>query len=230
MRSTMGKVLCVVIAILAISTVGCNSKYKHEISRLENELNELSSQNFQLKGELSRIAYRESDLKTRLQTARSSLALAEGRARTLSDQLSETRRRPAEVVPVRVGVGETQLYSKTLGSDVLFASGRATLTTQGKTALSKVATRLKTSYPGKIIRIFGHTDSDRIVKSKKLWRDNLDLSANRAMAVSRYLASRGIKAERIETIAMGKTRPVASNKTKAGKTKNRRVEIVVVSR
>ena len=124
--------------------------------------------------------------------------------------------------------GETPVYRHTVGSDVLFSSGRATLTTGGRNALVAVASKIKTSFPGNIVRVYGHTDSDPIVKSKKLWADNLDLSANRAMAVTRYLISKGVARSKIETVGMGASRPITSNKTKAGKAKNRRVEIIVV--
>jgi len=80
------------------------------------------------------------------------------------------------------------------------------------------------------VRVMGYSDSDPIVKTKKLWKDNLDLSANRAMEVTRYLWSRGIPAERIETVGMGSTHFVQPNKTKAGKAANRRVEIHVVKK
>ena len=48
------------------------------------------------------------------------------------------------------------------------------------------------------------------------------------MAVTRYLISKGIAAKRVETIGMGEHHPVTGNKTKAAKSKNRRVEIVVL--
>ena len=50
------------------------------------------------------------------------------------------------------------------------------------------------------------------------------------MAVARELRKRGVSAANIETIAMGKERAIAANSTKAGKTRNRRVEIVVIKR
>ena len=117
-----------------------------------------------------------------------------------------------------------------MSSDVLFASGRASLTAAGKKALSSIVATLNRSYSGRIVRVYGHTDGDPIRKSKKLWLDNLDLSANRAMSVARYLIANGVKAANVETVAMGETRPVASNKTKAGKARNRRVEIIVIQK
>jgi flagellar motor protein MotB len=116
-----------------------------------------------------------------------------------------------------------------IGSDVLFSSGRATLTSAGKKALSSIVSGIMRNHPGKSIRIYGHTDGDPIRKTKNLWSDNLDLSANRAMAVTRYMISRGIKASLVESIGMGSTRPIASNKSKANKKKNRRVEIMIIN-
>ncbi len=115
-----------------------------------------------------------------------------------------------------------------LGSDILFAPGSADLSANGKAQLNRIVGDLKGTYAGMPIRVYGYTDSDPITRSAKLWTDNLDLSANRAMAVTRFLREKGIANENIETIAMGQTHPVASNNTDAGKKQNRRVEIVVV--
>jgi chemotaxis protein MotB len=116
----------------------------------------------------------------------------------------------------------------TLGSDILFSPGSATLTAKGKSALDQISRDIAGSYGGRSIRVFGHTDSDPIVKTKAKWDDNLDLSANRAMAVTRYLTSKGLDAANVETVGMGAAQPVASNGSKDGKARNRRVEIYAV--
>lgn len=110
----------------------------------------------------------------------------------------------------------------TLGTDILFAAGKADLTTAGKGALDKIASDLKSTYGSLPVRVYGYTDTDPIRKTKNLWQDNLDLSANRAMAVTRYLVSKGIDAKLIETVAMGEHHP------EGGKTQSRRVEIIVI--
>ena len=66
------------------------------------------------------------------------------------------------------------------------------------------------------------------MKTKAKWDDNLDLSANRAMAVTRYLTGKGLDSAMIETVGMGAAQPVASNSSKDGKARNRRVEIYAV--
>jgi hypothetical protein len=70
--------------------------------------------------------------------------------------------------------------------------------------------------------ISGHTDSDGT-------RDhNLDLSKRRAESVKAYFGSKGIAADRIETRGAGPDEPLADNKTKAGKQKNRRIEFKLI--
>jgi outer membrane protein OmpA-like peptidoglycan-associated protein len=75
--------------------------------------------------------------------------------------------------------------------------------------------------PEQKILIEGHTDSDGLDDY------NLQLSRLRADAVHAVLIEGGIPPDRIETKGYGKTRPIASNATAAGKAQNRRVEIVL---
>lgn len=70
------------------------------------------------------------------------------------------------------------------------------------------------------IEISGHTDN---VGKKKA---NLKLSQKRADAVKKYLVSKGIDASRIDAVGYGDEKPVASNDTKEGRQKNRRIEAV----
>ena len=73
-----------------------------------------------------------------------------------------------------------------------------------------------------LIEAAGHTDS---TGSESY---NQDLSENRANSVGRYLTDKGISAERVLTIGHGETRPIASNKSPAGRDQNRRVELTLV--
>jgi len=84
---------------------------------------------------------------------------------------------------------------------------------------------LRSKYSGRHIDVVGHTDTDPIKKSP--WKDNWELSAERALTVIRYLIQRGIPENQIRASGCGEARPIASNATAAGKARNRRVEIVV---
>lgn len=113
----------------------------------------------------------------------------------------------------------------TLPNTILFSSGKATLKQATSRELDDIESVLRQRYPNNPIDVVGHTDTDPIKKSK--WRDNWQLSSERALTVVDYLKKRGIAPQRIRAVACGPARPVASNTTASGKAKNRRVEIVV---
>ncbi len=107
-----------------------------------------------------------------------------------------------------------------LASDVLFDSGKAILKSSAKSRLNSIASTIKQKYSGKEIGVVGHTDTDPIRKSK--WKDNWELSCERALAVTRYLISQGIPAKQLAASGRSQYHPVGSSKSQ-----NRRVEIVV---
>ncbi|MEW6584066.1 MAG: OmpA family protein [Nitrospirota bacterium] len=95
---------------------------------------------------------------------------------------------------------------------------------QADMAQLKKAMAFIKKYPGAKIRLEGHTD----------WTGteayNQRLSERRAEAVKKYLAKDGkTDASRISTMGYGETKPVASNKTRQGRAKNRRVEILILA-
>lgn len=113
----------------------------------------------------------------------------------------------------------------TLPNAILFESGKASLKQTTQKELDHISEVLKSKYAGKQINVVGHTDSDPIKKSA--WKDNWELSAQRALSVLRYLVEHGIPGDQIRASGCGASRPVASNSSSSGKAQNRRVEIVV---
>jgi chemotaxis protein MotB len=113
----------------------------------------------------------------------------------------------------------------TLSDSILFDSGKATLKSSTSRELDHIYSVLREKYGGYDIDVVGHTDTDPIKKSK--WADNWELSAERALSVTRYLIQKGIPEARIKAAGCGPARPIASNSNAAGKQKNRRVEIIV---
>ncbi len=114
-----------------------------------------------------------------------------------------------------------------LPNTVLFSAGKAEIKSSVISELDQISSVLRQKYQGRDISVVGHTDSDPILKTKKLWKDNWHLSSARALSVVRYLVRKGIRPEKIGAVAAGEFRPVAGNSTASGKAKNRRVEIVV---
>ena len=113
----------------------------------------------------------------------------------------------------------------TLPNTILFSSGKATLIPSAKTDLNHIVSVLNDKYSGRQIDVVGHTDADPIKKSS--WKDNWELSAQRALSVLRQLNANGIPDDRIRAVGCGQGRAIAPNNTSSGKASNRRVEIVV---
>jgi outer membrane protein OmpA-like peptidoglycan-associated protein len=105
-------------------------------------------------------------------------------------------------------------------SDVLFDTGKFTLRPGAREKLAKVSGVLL-AHPGLKIAVEGHTD---IVGGDDY---NQKLSEERAGAVRDYLVQQGVNNDAVTAHGFGKTRPVVSNDTAAGRQQNRRVELVV---
>jgi chemotaxis protein MotB len=221
-RGKLGGLLqCVVLATMALAAVGCNQD-QDKIKNLTAERDELSKQ--------------VADYRTRLAAAEA----AQGQSGMKDAELARLRSELAAAQSANAKAGDTKATNThsadgwevglagdrvTLDTDILFSAGKADLTGAGKTRLDKIADDLKKQYANMPVRVYGFTDTDPIRKTKNLWIDNLDLSCSRAAAVTRYLHTKGVKANVIETIGMGENRPVAGNKAKS-----RRVEIVVIKK
>ncbi len=108
-------------------------------------------------------------------------------------------------------------YAKT----ILFDSNKATFQQRTYPVLESITAILK-EYPSANFSIEGHTDSDGKDDA------NLTLSENRAAAVKSYLIEKGISSSRLTSKGFGESMPIDSNKTKAGKANNRRVEVKLV--
>jgi OmpA-OmpF porin, OOP family len=106
--------------------------------------------------------------------------------------------------------------------DVLFATGKADITSAAKRSMDKLAEFL-TAQPSRNVVIEGYTDN---VGGDKF---NLDLSEKRAESAKTELTVRGIRPERITTRGLGKNSPVASNATAEGRQLNRRVEVIILN-
>jgi chemotaxis protein MotB len=114
-------------------------------------------------------------------------------------------------------------------SEIFFESGSADIGQQGREQLDVLATTLillLTEIPKDldwVLRIDGHPD-DRPISSAQ-FPSNWELSTARAVSVLKYLASRGIPADRLAAAGFGEFRPIDTSGTEEGRRKNRRIEI-----
>jgi OOP family OmpA-OmpF porin len=109
----------------------------------------------------------------------------------------------------------------TFAADVLFDFDKSVVKPDGKSKLDDLAGKIRGINLEVVIAI-GHADS---IGSDAY---NQKLSVRRAESVKAYLVSKGIEPNRVYTEGKGEKQPVADNKTKEGRAKNRRVEIEVI--
>ncbi len=112
-----------------------------------------------------------------------------------------------------------------LATDILFDSGKASLSKDGKASLLEVATLLS-SIPGRRFQVEGHTD-DVPIKTAQ-YPSNWELASARAIVVVQTMIEGGLARERLSAASFADTRPTASNDSKEGRAANRRIEIVLV--
>jgi flagellar motor protein MotB len=114
-----------------------------------------------------------------------------------------------------------------LSSGELFAKGRVTMTPAGTTLVKRIGVALRKFRP-QSVEVAGHTDSTPVkYDSRRQFKDNTELSRARAENAGKALVKGGLGADRVRAVGYADARPIATNDTEEGRSKNRRVEIVV---
>lgn len=108
---------------------------------------------------------------------------------------------------------------------VLFESGSAQLKEENISALLAIAKTINTL--DNFIRVEGHTDNVPI--HSDIYPSNWELSSSRAATVVRLFVDGNVSPDKIVAVGYGENRPVADNTTESGRSKNRRIDIIVLS-
>lgn len=119
-----------------------------------------------------------------------------------------------------------------ISGSVLFALNSAEISPEGREVLQSLIAPL-TRYVrerDETLMISGFTDDQQVRGANRRFADNWDLSAQRALTVTRALIEDGVPPDAIFAAAFGSTQPVASNSDEAGRANNRRVEIAPIPR
>jgi OOP family OmpA-OmpF porin len=133
---------------------------------------------------------------------------------------------PEPPAPLTQAAPKTEVKAEKieLKEKVEFDTDSARILDQSKPLLDEVVQALKDHPEILKVEIEGHTDS-RASKAH-----NLKLSDERAASVRKYLEDHGIAANRLVSKGYGETKPIADNKTDAGRAENRRVEVRILKR
>ena len=163
------------------------------------------------------MAMEEASQARRLANSRASeVELARREAELASEQVDSLRR---QLENLQLRQTESGVVV-TLG-DVLFDTGEVELLESAHASLVEVVDLLQ-SEPDKLIRIEGHTDSVGDADS------NLSLSDQRASAVMKALVELGVDQGRVTSIGLGEDFPIASNEDEDGRSRNRRVDVILL--
>ena len=192
------------LVVLLVATTGCGVNFYAGRPSDVNRIHELSAQ-------LDRIR-QQKDMEA--EQLRQAQALLE---RRLQKEISEKQ--------VKLEMAERGLVLTFL-AEVLFDSGKATLLTDARESLAKVASVIGEKVADRDVGIEGHTDNEPIKLSN--WKSNWELSTARATSVLHLLEEKGVSPHHLVATGYGEYRPVGSNASAEGRRKNRRVEIVIL--
>jgi len=150
-------------------------------------------------------------------------------------RIEEQRRIALEkALAIPLASGRVTLEQGRIGisGSVLFAVNSDQLRPEGRLLLKTLVQPLRV-YLGErreMLMVSGFTDDRRIGEGNRRYEDNLELSAQRALTVTRALIDEGMPAAQVFAAAFGAEQPVASNATEQGRALNRRVEMAPVPR
>jgi chemotaxis protein MotB len=183
-------------------------------------IEELRNQNIELDGDREMLAESISLLKKTKEVEVRTVS------KTYEDLLSEMK---SEIAQGQIAI--TELKGKLtvdVVDKILFDSGQSEIRPEGLGVLKRVVEILIT-VTDKVIRVEGHTDSIPIAGAlAKRYPTNWELSAARALNVTRYLEKEGIDPTLLSAVAFGEHQPIAENDTPEGRAKNRRIAIILL--
>jgi len=199
----------------------CNDERNKLLAEIQNLKKSYEDKISTLKSEIENLNSEIAELKKLTERQKGELARMENQANELEKQLEEEIKKG----DIRLKKSRNRLIIN-IDDRISFDSGKSNLKKEVLPALKKIR-EILSQYPEYNIIIEGHTD-DVPIKTKQ-FRDNWQLSTERALAVLDYiLEDQNLKPERFSATGCGKYRPVVPNDSKENRSLNRRVDIIVV--
>jgi chemotaxis protein MotB len=194
-----------------------------QVASLEKERDELRAANRGLQDQATELEAKQKELAAIVAQREAELAALESARGQLRERLASDI--AAGDVTVR---GDGDMLAVELADRVLFPPGEAELSDRGKEIIERACPSFL-ALEGRIVEVGGHTD-DQPIRGEKRERDptNWELSTSRATHVVRFMEETcKIPGKRLVAAGFSQFRPVASNRRPAGRSKNRRIEIVL---
>lgn len=226
------------LAVLALSLSACGVSQKEfaakdaELQKYQKMYGEQSAKSEQLQNQVSELDVNLVATQAQLKAVADEKAQAEARASQLAVSNAQ-RERLAQALERQIKSGQVEIselrgkMTVKLKDKVLFGSGSAALGREGKKALDAVAEAFKDLKDRNVV-VAGFTDNMPVGK-ESAFKDNWDLSTARAVAVVRYLASKGVASTMLGAVGFSQYRPVVPNDSAANRSLNRRIEIALTS-
>jgi len=209
---------------------GQKTKLQREIETLTKERDDLQRAINALKGDMSKSDREKADLIEKLAKMNKTLEdlqraqeAAEKRAKAFRDLVAKFKAM-VDAGKLQVEVRNGLMIVK-LPDNILFDPGKTDLKKEGQDAIVQV-TNILNGIEGRKFQVAGHTDNKPIKSGK--FRDNWELSAQRALTVTDLMIKTGMDARRLSAAGYADVLPVATNDSDDGRRQNRRIEIVLV--
>lgn len=244
----------IIVVLFSFFISGCvtTGTYEKKVKEADNQAKELASlqQKYdKMKADRDQLKEAFANATSDQTTIRQKVADLEAENTKLKENLAEVKKKEVEVVTesntykqlMQEMKGEIAKGQVTISElkgkltldvvdKILFASGQSEVKKEGLDVLQRVIDILK-NVKDKSIRIEGHTDNVRIKgRLAKQYPTNWELSAARALNVTKYLQQQGIDPALLSATAFGEYKPVANNETPEGRAKNRRIAIILLQK
>jgi chemotaxis protein MotB len=226
------KAVVVLVLILAVLLGVATWYYYRSASSAQTERDELMNAREELLARFSNLEREKAELSNRLDMQIANLSKEKqqelDRLRATYDTLVTDLKSEIDQGQITITKMADRL-SVSMVDKILFSSGEADITAEGIKVLNRIGNVLKNT-ENKVVRVEGHTDNVPISsRLAEKFPSNWELSTTRATNVVRFLQDRvGIPPGRLEAVGLSEYHPVSTNKTLAGRSQNRRIEIALL--
>ncbi len=222
-----------ILLISVVSLLGFGGYYYlDQISPMQAALEESRQKNQELVFQVELLQHKNETLSAQLEAKMAAVSEEKSneikKLKTTYEDLIRDLKEQVEAGEVTITRLADQLNVKIVDR-IIFPSGKAELSPAGAAVLRRIGGILKKA-TGKRIRVEGHTDNVPIhPRLQNEFPSNWELSAARATNVVHFLNEVvGIDARNLEAVGLGQYRPVATNRTRRGRARNRRIEILLM--